>query len=66
MLKQKKMCVKHGVALGSIFGYLLGIILFFGFDLKYASVVCLTTISLGLILGLLINFIYNTYYNKNI
>ena len=66
MLKQKKMCVKHGVALGSIFGYLFGIILLFGFDLKNASVVCLTTISLGLIIGLLINFIYNTNYNKNI
>lgn len=66
MLKHKKMSVKHGIALGSIFGYLIGIIVLFGFNFKNASLVCLTCISVGLIVGLLIQFIYNTNYNKNI
>ncbi len=66
MFRELKMSVKRGIALGSITGYLFGIMTLFLFNLNNALLVCSIGILIGLVIGLFINFLYNLFYNKKV
>ena len=51
MFRELKMSVKRGIALGSITGYLFGIMTLFLFDLNNALLVCSIGILIGLVIG---------------
>lgn len=66
MFKTRKMSVRRGIALGSLFGYLIGLMLLFSFTFNSALIVCSISVVSGVGIGLFVNFLYNLEYNKRI
>ncbi len=66
MFKTRKMSVRRGIALGAVFGYLIGLMVLFSFTFDSALVVCSISVVGGIFIGLFVNFLYNLEYNKRL